>query len=243
MINTLCIETSGPHCSLALAVDGHIYRRDELLERTHNQYLLPLLDELLTQAGIKPVQIELVSFGCGPGSFTGVRIAAAAAQAIATASAAKVVPLSSAWILAATAFMQDSELQQVICFIPSRGQAFYTSAYRRMTDEASRVPVYQQSQVDELVDQPTAWLLSEASDGEIQRKTAFAGKLPTWLPESLQTRALDVIYPQATVMVAEAQAQHLAGNSVAAQYGLPQYFTGDSPWRKSHEPVKTAGKL
>ena len=94
MINTLCIETSGPHCSLALAVDGQIYSRDELLQRSHNQYLLPMLDELFSAAGITPMQLELVSFGCGPGSFTGVRIAAAAAQAIATASNAKIVPLS-----------------------------------------------------------------------------------------------------------------------------------------------------
>ncbi len=241
MINTLCIETSGPHCSLALAVDGHIYRREELLQRTHNQYLLPLLDELFSEAGITPMQLELVSFGCGPGSFTGVRIAAAAAQAIATASDARVVPLSSAWILAATAFTEHPELQQVICFIASRGQAFYISAYRRVTDPASGAHTYQQTEADELVDQPPAWLVAQEEGAAIIGKTAIAGKLPTWLPEPLQDYALDVLYPQATVMIAEAQAQNLAGESVAAQFGLPQYFAGDSPWRKSHDAGKAAG--
>jgi tRNA threonylcarbamoyladenosine biosynthesis protein TsaB len=238
MINTLCIETSGPHCSLALAVDGHIYRREELLQRTHNQYLLPLLDKLFSDAGITPMQLELVSFGCGPGSFTGVRIAAAAAQAIATASDAKVVPLSSAWILAATAFVEHPQLQRVICFIASRGQAFYSSAYRRVADPASGTHTYQQTEEDELVDQPPAWLSSLQEGSGLNDKTAIAGRLPPWLPESLQGYAPDVLYPQATVMLAEAQAQHVAGASVAAQFGLPQYFAGDSPWRKSHEAAK-----
>jgi len=187
------------------------------------------------------MQLELVSFGCGPGSFTGVRIAAAAAQAIATASGAKVAPLSSGWVLAATAFSEHPELQQVICFIASRGQAFYSSAYRRVNDAATDTFAYEQFEEDALVDQPPAWLLSQEHGAGIKGRTAIAGKLPAWLPEVLQDQALDLLYPHATVMIAEAQARHLAGESVAAQYGLPQYFAGDSPWRKSHEPGEATG--
>ena len=241
MINTLCIETSGPHCSLALAVDGHIYRRDELLERTHNQYLLPLLDELLREAMITPLQLELVSFGCGPGSFTGVRIAAAATQGIAIASAAKVVPLSSAWILAATAFHEYPELEQVVCCIASRGQAFYLSAYQCETDAITGARTYQQTRADELVDQPPTWLGSEEDQPCASGKLALVGKLPTWLPDALQACAVDLLYPQAAVMIPAAQAEHLAGQSLAAELALPRYFAGDSPWRKSHTRGQATG--
>ena len=241
MINTLCIETSGPHCSLALAVDGHIYCRDELLQRSHNQYLLPLLDELFNEAGIKPMQLELVSFGCGPGSFTGVRIAAAAAQAIATASNAKVVPLSSAWILAASAFIEHPALEQVVCCIPSRGQAFYLSAYRCETDASTGAPSYRQSDADELVDQPPVWLLAKAHEPGATGQFVVVGKLPAWLPEPLQAHALDLLYPQAAVMIPAAQAEHLAGASLSPELGLPRYFAGDSPWRKSHAQGRATG--
>ena len=241
MLNTLCIETSGPHCSLALAVDGHIYRRDQLLHRSHNQHLLPLLDALFHEAGIKPVQLELVSFGCGPGSFTGVRIAAAAAQAIATASNAPVVPLSSAWVLAATAFAVNGRLEQVVCCIASRGQAFYLSEYQRVDVPPPGTFGFIQSIADELADQPPEWLLNHEQAAFPGGKAGIVGKVPSWLPEHLHDYVLETHYPRAEVMIAAALAAHHDGQSVPPELGLPVYFDGDSPWRKSHPAGKAAG--
>ncbi|XOV85749.1 MAG: tRNA (adenosine(37)-N6)-threonylcarbamoyltransferase complex dimerization subunit type 1 TsaB [bacterium] len=235
MLNTLCIETSGPHCSLALAAGGHIYRRDEWLQRSHNQHLLPLLDELFKQAAIRPTELELVSFGCGPGSFTGVRIAAAAAQAIATASGARVVPLSSAWVLAATACLQHPQLEQLICCIASRGEAYYVSAYECHARRGAEQAHITQRRADELVDQPPAWLSEAHVKPGAEQGIALVGKVPGWLPAAWHDHVLDVIHPQAGVMLHAAQAQHLAGASLPAAHGLPRYFAGDSPWQKTHE--------
>ena len=91
MTVTFCIETSGAHCSLAVAIDEQIYAADRELRRTHNLHLLPMADELLQRVGLVPTDVELVAFGCGPGSFTGVRIAAAVSQALALAADAAVL--------------------------------------------------------------------------------------------------------------------------------------------------------
>ena len=86
MLTTLCIETSSAHCSLALGVGDEIFVKHELLLRRHNERVLPMLDELLHAAGLCPTHIQLIGFGAGPGSFTGVRIAASIAQGIALAA-------------------------------------------------------------------------------------------------------------------------------------------------------------
>ncbi len=87
MTNTLCIETSTAHCSLALAVGEDIFSQQRKLERSHNEHILPMLSELFASAGLSKQDIQVIGFGAGPGSFTGVRIAASVAQGIAMASA------------------------------------------------------------------------------------------------------------------------------------------------------------
>lgn len=232
MTATLCIETSGPHCSLALAVGGQIYCREQLLERTHNQYLLPLLDDLFTQAGCAPVDLDLLSFGCGPGSFTGVRIAAAAVQAIATASSAKVVALSSSWVLAATALRDNPELEKVLCCIASRGQAYYLSLYDRDGQASTGGLTVVQVLEDELADNAPTWLTKDCAHWQAG-KVGIAGGAPVWLPAPISGFTLGNLYPRAEMMVAAAQLAHAAGASLAPELALPRYFSGDSPWRKS----------
>ncbi|WP_438887737.1 tRNA (adenosine(37)-N6)-threonylcarbamoyltransferase complex dimerization subunit type 1 TsaB, partial [Bacillus cereus group sp. BC330] len=57
--------------------------RYEMTPRAHTKRLMPMVDELLAAAAIAPGQLDAVAFGRGPGSFTGLRIAAGAAQGLA----------------------------------------------------------------------------------------------------------------------------------------------------------------
>ena len=96
----LAIDTSTAACTAAL-FDSRgecLGRADELIGRGHAERLAPMLEELL--AGRRA---ERILAGVGPGSFTGIRVAVAAAHGLAIGWDAAVCGMSSLALLAASA--------------------------------------------------------------------------------------------------------------------------------------------
>jgi len=83
MAKILAIETSGSSCSVALAISGDIHQLTDDTPRSHARKLLPMVDELFGQAGVKPNELQGIAFTKGPGSFTGLRIGFGAVQGLA----------------------------------------------------------------------------------------------------------------------------------------------------------------
>lgn len=95
----LALETTTAMCSVALQVDGGVVESSRVVPRSHNDHVLKMIDGLFASIKIHRLNIDCVAFSAGPGSFTGVRIAAAAAQAIALAADCQVCPVPSAMVL------------------------------------------------------------------------------------------------------------------------------------------------
>ena len=91
----LAVETSTDACSAALLIDGIITERFELKPKEHTKLILPMIDTLMSNAGLRPQQLDALAFSCGPGSFTGVRIATGVIQGIAFGADLPVVPVST----------------------------------------------------------------------------------------------------------------------------------------------------
>lgn len=71
----LCIETGTDICSVGLACDGKLISlRESDQGRDHARQVGVFVDELLTQTGIAPDELDAVAVGRGPGSYTGLRI-------------------------------------------------------------------------------------------------------------------------------------------------------------------------
>lgn len=96
----LALDTSTSACTAALfAADCSLFAaRDEIIGRGHAERLVPLVAEML--GGHLPSQVLV---GVGPGSFTGLRIAIAAAQGFAIGWDVPLFGMSSLALLAATA--------------------------------------------------------------------------------------------------------------------------------------------
>ena len=74
----LVIDTATAACSVALIADGEaVHAARELVGRGHAERLVPMIAELLRDAG--GVRPSAILVDCGPGSFTGVRVGLAAA--------------------------------------------------------------------------------------------------------------------------------------------------------------------
>ncbi len=99
-MNILALDTSTLACSVALAVDGQTLHRHELQARQHTRLLVPMINDVLAEAGIVSAALDAVVLGNGPGSFIGMRIAAALAQGICFAAGCPLVPVSSLAVVA-----------------------------------------------------------------------------------------------------------------------------------------------
>jgi len=127
-IRLLAIETSTPACSAALWIDGDVLERYALAPRQHAALMLPMIESLLLEAGLTVPQLDAIAFGCGPGSFTGVRIAASVVQGIAFAAGLPVVPVSTLAALAQGG-MRLTGGQQVMAALDARKAEVYWGCY------------------------------------------------------------------------------------------------------------------
>lgn len=71
----LALDTSGPHCSVALRKGAHQWAmRHEDMKRGQAEKLVPLIEEMFEEEGVSWSDLGLIAVGIGPGNFTGIRI-------------------------------------------------------------------------------------------------------------------------------------------------------------------------
>lgn len=246
MLRILGIQTGQGLCAAALHLDGAVHESAHRTERMHNEHLLRLIDEVVAAAGLRPRQLDAVAFGCGPGSFTGIRLAASVAQAAALAAGAKVLPISSSRALAVAAVEQmasgsgaggANQLQEgLLCGAPdsfdngrrrsrqagvavsirSRRDAFYLASF---SIRAGKPCLHRP---DRLLDACPDWR-------DFAPGWPLVGEAPPWLPAEVEVLA--EVAAGAGLIARLGAAAFAEGEGLPPELGLPTYVDGDSPWR------------
>lgn len=218
----LGIETGRELCSAALAVGGgeggpsRVHEQTRRMARAHNEQILALADLVCKDAGLAPRDIDGVAFGCGPGSFTGIRLAASVAQAAALGAGAQVAPISSTYALAVAAMEQSALTEGVVVSIRSRRDLCYLASFA-IADGRPRV-----HRPDQLLAACPDWT-------DFARGWPLVGDAPPWLPAQVEARPG---VAAGAGLIARLGAAALAeGRGLAPELGLPAYVTGDTPWR------------
>ena len=114
----LAFDTSSAACTVALfnGAGACIASADEVIGRGHAERLVPMIAEVLDGR-----RADRILVGVGPGSFTGIRVATAAAHGLAIGWGAKIAGMSSLALLAATA---DARSEVATAVIGGHGELF-----------------------------------------------------------------------------------------------------------------------
>jgi tRNA threonylcarbamoyladenosine biosynthesis protein TsaB len=120
----LALETATHRLSIALWLDGRVLERAAELPNGSSEWLLPNMRILLAEAGIGQGSLDGIAFGAGPGSFTGLRLAAGCAQGLACGLDLPVVGIGTLEALA----LASGEVRAYAC-LDARMNEVYVAAY------------------------------------------------------------------------------------------------------------------
>jgi tRNA threonylcarbamoyladenosine biosynthesis protein TsaB len=124
----LAIETTSTTASAALATESRIITEFSVNNNlTHSQTLMPMVEQMLAISGVGKKDVGLLACSCGPGSFTGLRIGAAAAKGLAFGLNLKIVPVST---LEALAYNIVNEDCLAIPIMDARRNQVYAAFYQ-----------------------------------------------------------------------------------------------------------------
>jgi tRNA threonylcarbamoyladenosine biosynthesis protein TsaB len=215
-MNLLAFDTATSACSVALWCDGHTVEEYTIAPRQHAGLLLPMIERVLAKQAITREQLHAIAFGCGPGSFTGLRIAASVAQGIALGLSLPVLPISTLAALAQGAYRQH-QVDKVMVALDARMHQVYWGQYRltqQTMQPCGEAQVLSPAELSVLAD-ASAWY------GAGNGWEAYAADFPTWAGA---VKRLPLCYPHAQDIACLAYHAWQRGEAVTAEQALPVYI-------------------
>lgn len=213
----LAIETATAQGSVAVCRNEHVFGVALGTATDSSRQVYGAIREALNRADLAQQDLTCIAFGSGPGSFTGVRVAAATAQSLAFALQLPVIPVSSLAAVAVEAGRTRGAEPVAVCLDARMGEA-YLGIYE-FDAHGVAIPLL----ADSLV-QPDSFRLPVTS-----RPVLAAG--PGWdvypamlaaNADRIDTTATD-IWPSAAAVVVEARELFRQGRAVVAHQALPNY--------------------
>lgn len=167
---TLAIDTSGPLGSVAVGREGSVLTRGIMTTpSSHASGLLPLVDDTLMGAGLTLGDLTDIVVGEGPGSFTGVRVAAATVKGLCRALG---IPLYAVSSLAAQAMTVEGASLRYVLF-DARSTRVYGACFDVASEAVQTVVPAHAAELEELlrVGPPTGALF--VGDGAEKHRTTL----------------------------------------------------------------------
>ncbi|GAD30321.1 tRNA (adenosine(37)-N6)-threonylcarbamoyltransferase complex dimerization subunit type 1 TsaB [Photobacterium leiognathi] len=223
----LAVDTATENCSVALLVGDEVISRCEYAPREHTTKILPMVDTVLAEAGLKLNQLDALAYGQGPGSFTGVRIGIGIAQGLAFGADLPMVGVSTLAAMAQGTY-RVHQAENVLSAIDARMGELYWGQYQRKADGDWQVVGAEQviapeALVESMQTESGIWLTAGTG------WEAYAETLSK-LPVAMQQGTL--LYPDSQDMVQLAKFAFARGEVVLAEEASPVYLRDTVTWKK-----------
>lgn len=214
----LAVETSTRSGSVALGRGDEVLAwRALAVEQTHTTELLPTIRDLLAVAGVEPPTVGIVAFSQGPGSFTGLRVAATLARTWQSATGCRVVAVPTLAVVARNVLVHPDRPRRVAAIHDIKRGQLLAALFERHDDGEYRVLL------DAVRVEATAWLAG------LPRPCWVTGDgAATWATtlRDAGLHALDAAYarPSARHVLALARQQAAAGRFCSPAEIAPLYL-------------------
>ncbi|SQH76421.1 putative peptidase [Shewanella benthica] len=224
-LTILSLDTCTESCSASLVSKGKIYHELAIVPREHSQRILPMIDSVLSQANIKITAVDLIAYGRGPGSFTGIRICTSMTQGLALGQDIPVIGLSSLQTMAQTVY-DDQGGEQIVAAIDARMGEVYWCQF--VVKDGIAEPVS-----SEVVIAPDLVTLAPDTQGAILATGTGFDTYPQLLELSHELVPADnVKFPDAKSMLALAKQGYTRGLSTSVDKLAPVYVRDTVTWKK-----------
>ena len=211
----LALDTATEACSVSLACGEQQLDRFAEVGRGHAELLLPMIDELLAEAGLTLRELDAIAFGRGPGAFTGVRLAASVAQGLAFGADLGVVPVSDLAAVAQRAAGLHRDAERFLTVNDARMQEVYWAEFSGGREVAA-AGVEQVGAADQVtLPQVARWV---AAGRGLKAAPALAERC-----RQAGAMVLDDLLPRASEVLALARPVVAAGQLLPPELAVPVY--------------------
>lgn len=173
----LCIETSGPICSIALLQHATVLVEDKIEEaNAHSKWLMPMIAKLFATHNLKQSDLQAVALSAGPGSYTGLRIGSAAAKGICMSLNIPLITVSTLEIIAYTMHLSHPGYDYYVPMLDARRMEVYTAVFNRNLQRIS-------ADIPHIIDEQTPLLWENGNaiiggDGALKTATFLQNNAP-----------------------------------------------------------------
>lgn len=216
-MNLLALDTSTEACSAAVYAAGTTFCEFALTPKAHTQLILPMVEKVLTAAGLALADVDAIAVGRGPGAFTGIRIGIGVAQGLAIAADKPVLTVSTLAALAQQAYQQHGTTH-VLAALDARMGEVYWGQYQCAEGVMQLVGEEQVCAPEHThLPEQTGWFAIG------QGWEAYAATLATRFAGKISATAAHLL-PSAEFMLPLALAEWQAGKATVPEAAQPVYL-------------------
>ncbi len=205
-MNVLAFDTCFDACSVAVgrrlrSLTPDIVFTSEPMQTGHAERLMPMIEEAMADAGLAFADIDRIAIANGPGTFTGARISVAAARALALATGAEIVSLSSLHLMAMNPTVGGRGVRRIVIATDARRGEVYIQAFDAHSLEPLNAPQVLSINDAALAAGAGRVVIAGSGASEVAQRACDTGTDAVAILPGLVPEAIDMLFASMTMAV------------------------------------------